>query len=180
MVFTNTFLGVLSFALLFLSIMVNTGGTMWMLYVVVRHEERPLRYGLLGLVPFAFVWYYLARIRKMDILGTVPTNAGRPKPSGRVFVIAVVLYTILVMGLGFALDIVWNMNSALAFAIGFLPFIISAIGQMWMMYTAVRHEREPLLFFILAGFPLVFVWYYYFRVKAGKIESRHEPKLSHP
>jgi hypothetical protein len=39
-------------------------GSLWMLYQAVRHEAKPFFYVLLTLfVPFAFVWYYVERVR---------------------------------------------------------------------------------------------------------------------
>src|SRR5437660_11379298 len=38
-------------------------GTFWMLYAVVRRENRPLPMVLLAFVPFAFLWYYFEHVR---------------------------------------------------------------------------------------------------------------------
>jgi hypothetical protein len=38
-------------------------GTFWMLYMVIRHEGRPLPYILLAFIPFFFLGYYFERIR---------------------------------------------------------------------------------------------------------------------
>ena len=38
-------------------------GSFWMLYVVIRHEKRPLPYMLLAFVPYVFLGYYFDRVR---------------------------------------------------------------------------------------------------------------------
>jgi len=38
-------------------------GGFWMLYMVIRHERRPLPYILLAFIPFFFLGYYFERIR---------------------------------------------------------------------------------------------------------------------
>jgi hypothetical protein len=38
-------------------------GTFWMLYVVIRHEKRPLPYILLAFLPYFFLAYYFERVR---------------------------------------------------------------------------------------------------------------------
>ena len=134
--FSVPYLGILLFAILFLTLAVTGWGAMWMIYVVVRHEERPLRYGLLALVPFASIWYYLGRVRKTSIIGSIPTNAGNPRPSGRAFVIAVVLFTVafwVVLG-NYAPDT----DYVLALILVISPVMTQAVGQMWMDYTAVQ------------------------------------------
>jgi hypothetical protein len=38
-------------------------GTIWMIYVSVRYEQRPLPFVVLSFVPYAFLWYYFERVR---------------------------------------------------------------------------------------------------------------------
>ena len=38
-------------------------GALWMLLDCARHEKHPLVYLLLAFVPYAFVWYYVERVR---------------------------------------------------------------------------------------------------------------------
>lgn len=38
-------------------------GGYWMIYVSILHEKRPLSFVLLALVPYAFLWYYVERVR---------------------------------------------------------------------------------------------------------------------
>ncbi|SRR2546427_9307417 len=46
-----------------------------------------------------------------------------------------------------------------------LFFICAPIGALWMLYDCSRHEKHPLIYFLLAFFPYVFVWYYFERVR---------------
>jgi hypothetical protein len=46
---------------------------LWMLFRVIRHEEKPFPYIILALfVPFASVWYYLERVRVTRPLENAP------------------------------------------------------------------------------------------------------------
>ena len=38
-------------------------GAIWMLYVSVRFEQRPLPLVILAFVPYSFLWYYFERVR---------------------------------------------------------------------------------------------------------------------
>ena len=52
-------------------------------------------------------------------------------------------------------------------------FGIAPVGAFWMMYTAVRHEKNPFPLLLLALFiPFTFLWYYFERVRPGKVERR--------
>jgi hypothetical protein len=41
----------------------SASGGFWMLYMAVRYERHPLRFVALSLLPFAFIWYYVERVR---------------------------------------------------------------------------------------------------------------------
>jgi len=50
---------------------------MWMAYQAIRHEPKPLPYVVLAMfVPFAFVWYYIERVRprSLSIRNRVPAD----------------------------------------------------------------------------------------------------------
>lgn len=53
---------------------------------------------------------------------------------------------------------------------------IPSVGAFWMMYMSIRHERNPFLMVALAMFvPFMFVWYYFDRVRPGKLgRTPHE------
>lgn len=56
--------------------------------------------------------------------------------------------------------------------LAFIVFGISPIGSFWMLYVAVRNERRPLPFILLAFLPYTFLWYYFDRVRDGKHKTR--------
>lgn len=46
-------------------------------------------------------------------------------------------------------------------------FATPNIGAIWMMYTVIRYEAQPLPFVALAFVPFSFLWYYFVRYKPG-------------
>ena len=38
-------------------------GAFWMMYISVRYEKHPLPMVLLAFLPYAFLWYYVERVR---------------------------------------------------------------------------------------------------------------------
>lgn len=44
-------------------------------------------------------------------------------------------------------------------------FGMPALGGFWMLYIAVRHEKNPLPLLLLAFLPWAFLWYYFERVR---------------
>lgn len=53
-----------------------------------------------------------------------------------------------------------------------LVFVVSPLGSWWMLYTAVRHERQPVPLVFLAFLPFASIWYYFERVRKGKHLTR--------
>jgi hypothetical protein len=49
-------------------------GTIWMLFVAIRHEESPLPFVLLAFVPYSFLWYYFERFRHQHHQARPATN----------------------------------------------------------------------------------------------------------
>lgn len=52
-----------------------------------------------------------------------------------------------------------------------LVFGIPPLGSFWMWYMAIRYERHPLPFLLLALIPCVFLWYYFERIRGKKRED---------
>lgn len=49
-------------------------------------------------------------------------------------------------------------------------FGIPPLGAFWMMYVAIRYEKNPFPLILLALFiPFTFLWYYFDRVRPGKV-----------
>ena len=62
-------------------------------------------------------------------------------------------------------------NPVVIGAIG-ASFGLSALGGFWMLYMAVRYERQPVRFVALSLLPFAFIWYYVERVRVGKHKTR--------
>jgi hypothetical protein len=83
--------------------------------------------------------------------------------------------------LGFAVDgsAFWAVASGLApknpaveFVI-FVLFTLPSVGAFWMMYMAIRYEKKPVGYIVLAFVPFTFLWYYFERVRPGALVRRH-------
>ena len=85
----------------------------------------------------------------------------------------------LYIGLGFVLTVIAVLllirgpapesHPAVMFALIVL-FGIPPLGAFWMMYMSIRHEKNPLPLLVLAAFiPFTFVWYYFERIRKGKV-----------
>jgi hypothetical protein len=60
-------------------------------------------------------------------------------------------------------------NPAVTF-LSIMVFVMPPIGAFWMMYMAIRYEQRPVPLICLAlFFPYCFVWYYFERVRPGKL-----------
>lgn len=53
--------------LIVLIFLVPAVGAFWMMYEAIRHEKHPLPMVLLAFLPFAFLWYYVERVRQGKI-----------------------------------------------------------------------------------------------------------------
>jgi hypothetical protein len=51
-------------------------------------------------------------------------------------------------------------------------FAIPPLGAFWMMYMSIRHEKNPFPMILLAFIPFTFVWFYFERVRRGKLRER--------
>ena len=59
-------------------------------------------------------------------------------------------------------------NPFLVFAV-VVVFAVAPIGAFWMLYMAIRYETDPLLMVLMAFVPYAFLWYYFERVRPGKL-----------
>ena len=48
-------------------------------------------------------------------------------------------------------------------------FVVPPVGAVWMMYVSIRHEKKPFPMVLLALVPFSFLWYYFERVRPGKL-----------
>ncbi|MGE0407005.1 MAG: hypothetical protein AB7O65_11960 [Candidatus Korobacteraceae bacterium] len=49
-------------------------------------------------------------------------------------------------------------------------FGIPPVGALWMIYLAIRHEKNPFPMVLLALIPFSFLWYYFERVHLVKLD----------
>lgn len=49
-------------------------------------------------------------------------------------------------------------------------FAVPPLGAFWMMYMSIRYEKNPLPMIFLAFIPFSFLWYYFERVRLGKLK----------
>ena len=65
-------------------------------------------------------------------------------------------------------------NPALTFLVVVI-FAVPPVGAFWMLYMSVRHEKRPLPIILLAFIPYTFLWYYFDRVRSGKLSREMGP-----
>lgn len=65
-------------------------------------------------------------------------------------------------------------HPAILFAL-FVLFALPPAGSFWMMYISIRYEKTPLPMILLAFIPFTFLWYYFERVRPGKLRRRRNP-----
>ncbi|MCU1310604.1 MAG: hypothetical protein JWO20_1729 [Candidatus Angelobacter sp.] len=51
---------------------VSPVGSFWMMYMAIRFEKHPFSMLLMAFVPYAFVWYYLERVRPGKLIRRFP------------------------------------------------------------------------------------------------------------
>jgi ABC-type transport system involved in cytochrome c biogenesis permease subunit len=53
-------------------------------------------------------------------------------------------------------------------------FASPSVGAFWMLYVAIRFEKHPLPFILLAFIPFAFVGYYFDRVRPKRHKTRED------
>lgn len=53
-------------------------------------------------------------------------------------------------------------------------FALPPFGAFWMMYMAIRYEKNPFPMILLALIPFTFVWFYFERVRRGKLLGQRD------
>ena len=52
-----------------------------------------------------------------------------------------------------------------------LVTVVPTVGAFWMIYTAIRFEKNPLPFILLAIIPFACFWYYFDRARLKNMEQ---------
>ena len=94
------------------------------------------------------------------------------KEDGKLFmkIFIWILFGLLVTGLAFWMITIPGVprNPLLMFLV-VVVFAVPPLGAFWMLYMSVRHEKHPLPMILLAFIPYTFLWYYFERVRPGKL-----------
>jgi hypothetical protein len=161
---------------------------LWMLYQVIRREAKPLPYVILALfVPFAFIWYYLERVRtgtatrQLGIVDALPSlpSGGQPKVSdakgGALRRFMWICLAILSVSFAVSMVFFYPFSHPLNEELGRASYVVEPIlivqpfCAFWMLYQVIRREAKPLPYAVLALFvPFAFIWYYLERVQNRK------------
>jgi hypothetical protein len=87
-----------------------------------------------------------------------------------------ILFGLFVTGLAFWIITIPGISrNPLFMVLVVLVFAVPPLGAFWMLYMSVRHEEHPLPLMLLAFLPYTFLWYYFDRVRTGKL-SRNSRK----
>ena len=80
-----------------------------------------------------------------------------------------ILLGFVVAGLAFwTIAIEGHQNPFLVFLV-VVVFAVPPVGAFWMLYVAIRYEMHPLPMVFMAFVPYAFLWYYFDRVRPGKL-----------
>ena len=66
----------------------------------------------------------------------------------------------------------FHTTNPLGLLLVFLLFAAPNVGTFWMLYTAIRYEKNPLPYILLALIPYLSIWYYVARAKTDKYKTR--------
>jgi hypothetical protein len=53
-------------------------------------------------------------------------------------------------------------------------FAVPPFGAFWMMYMAIRYEKNPFPMILLSLIPFMFLWFYFERVRRGKLLGQRD------
>jgi hypothetical protein len=65
----------------------------------------------------------------------------------------------------------WSPTNTLELAAVIIFFGGHPLGGFWMIYRAIRYERRPVRYVVLAFVPLSFLWYYVERVRKSSTST---------
>jgi hypothetical protein len=80
-----------------------------------------------------------------------------------------ILLGFVVAGLAFWAIVTEGPENPVLVSFVVVVFAASPIGAFWMLYVAIRHETHPLPMVLMAFIPFSFLWYYFERVRPGKL-----------
>lgn len=80
-----------------------------------------------------------------------------------------VLLSFVVGGVSFWAIVTERLPNPLLVFVVVVVFALPPLGSFWTLYTAIRYEKEPLPMVLAAMVPYSFLWYYFERVRPGKL-----------
>lgn len=80
-----------------------------------------------------------------------------------------ILLGLAVAGLTFWAIVIEGPESPALVSLVVVVFTASPIGAFWMLYVAIRYETRPLPMVLVAFIPFSFLWYYFERVRPGRL-----------
>jgi hypothetical protein len=80
-----------------------------------------------------------------------------------------ILLGFVVAGLAFWAIVTEGPQNPILVSLVVVVFTASPIGAFWMLYVAIRYETHPLSMVLIAFIPYAFLWYYFERVRTGKL-----------
>jgi len=80
-----------------------------------------------------------------------------------------ILFGFVVAGFAFWAIVAEGPENPFLVSLVVVVFAASPIGAFWMLYTAIRYETHPLPMVLMAFLPFSFLWYYFERVRPGKL-----------
>ena len=75
-----------------------------------------------------------------------------------------------IAGISFWLTVVTHAHPV-PVAIFIAAVVVATLGSFWMMYVALREEKQPWTMFWLAFVPFSSLWYYFERVLRRRLRS---------
>jgi hypothetical protein len=79
-----------------------------------------------------------------------------------------------ITGISFWLTVVTH-SHPIPVAIFVVANVVATVGSFWMMYVALREEKQPWPMFWLAFVPFSSLWYYFERVRPRRLRSFAPP-----
>jgi hypothetical protein len=83
-----------------------------------------------------------------------------------------ILLGFAVTGLAFWAIVTEGPENPVLVSLAVVVFAASPIGAFWMLYVAIRYETHPLPMVPMAFIPFSFLWYYFERVRPGKLNKQ--------
>jgi hypothetical protein len=82
--------------------------------------------------------------------------------------ISIILAVALNVAMGWTVIGPFHTNTLFRLLIVVTLIVVANLGTFWMLYFAIRNEKHPLLYVVIAFIPYSFLWYLFSRVNTEK------------